>query len=241
MIVEKSGKVKEIFKTLKGKTGFADAITDALSHTPDGKDLFNTADIRKKDVEDIVRRTQLEAAGSEGLHKYLVLLNNKKSPEGKLILYLKEQIPTSAERVGLIPPDPRPPGQRSSDDMHLLSRPPAYFNTYCSWNDGSYRMSIKEPWNDTLDGTDVNTFEDLKHMARIWGTVAGSAHRQGPQVVEAIKSHLTPELAKQLRDLGMAYTRKAIDDFRLFDGDPRTRPAIAKAEAALKDLEAKGR
>ncbi len=240
-ISEKNGKMKEILRPLKGRTEFAETITEALTHTPDAKDLFKDADIRKKDVEDMVRRTQLESAGSEGLHKYLILLSNKKSPEGKLILYLKEQIPTSAERVGLIPKDTRPPGERSSDDMDHLSRPPAYFNTWCTWNDGSYRLSIKEPWTETLDAADIDTMEDLKHLARIWGTVAGSAHRQGPEVVERVKARLTPELSRQLRELGMTYSKKAAEDSRQFDADPRTRALIIKAEAALDDLKSKAR
>jgi hypothetical protein len=240
-VVDKDGKVKEFLRPLKGRGGFAEAIEDALLNTPDGKDVFKDADIRKKDVEDIARRTQLESAGSEGLHKYLVLLTHKKSPEGKLILYLKQQIPSSAERVGLIPKDARPPGQRTSEDMHNLSNPPAYFNSWCGWNGGSYWLNIKEPWTETLDGADVNTFEDLKHMARIWGIVAGSAHRQGAEVAVAIKSRLTPELSKALRERSMAYAAKVAKDFEQFRTDARTREQVQKAEAGLKELESKAR
>jgi uncharacterized protein (DUF2252 family) len=241
-IIDRDGRIKEVLRGLKGRGGFADAITDALLNSPDGKDVFKDADIRKKDVEDIARRTQLESAGSEGLHKYLVLLNHKKSPEGKLILYLKQVIPSSAERVGLIPKDARPPSQRSSEDMHDLSNPPAYFNSWCTWNGGSYVLSIKEPWSETMDGNDVNTFEDLKHMARIWGIVAGSAHRQqGNQIVERIKSRLTPELSATLRERAAAYTAKAMKDFEQFRSDPRTTEQVKRAEAGLRELESKAR
>jgi uncharacterized protein (DUF2252 family) len=241
VVKDKDGNAKEILRPVKGRSEFAQTITEALTNTPDAHDLFKDADIRKKDVEDMVRRTQLESAGSEGLHKYLILLTNKKSPEGVLILYLKQQIPTSAERVGLIPRDPRPPGQRSSDDMDHLSRPNAYFNTWCTWNEGSYRLSIKEPWSETMDAADVDTMEDLKHLARIWGTVAGSAHRQGPEVVARIKARLTPALSRQLRELGMTYAKKVVEDSRQFDADPRARALITKAEAALNDLKSKAR
>jgi hypothetical protein len=240
LITDKSGKIKEVLRPLKGRAAFADAIENALVNSPDGKDLFKDVDIRKKSVEDIARRTQLESAGSEGLHKYLLLVTNKKSPEGKLILYLKEQIPTSAERVGLIAKDPRPPGQRSSEDMHGLSNPPAYFNSWCAWNGGSYRLSIKEPWTETLDGADVNTFEDLKHVARIWGTVAGSIHRSG-QITPTIKSRLTPEFVAQLHQRARAYSPKVVDDFNGFRTDARAREQVAKAEAGIKELESKSR
>jgi uncharacterized protein (DUF2252 family) len=236
IVTDKTGRAKEILRQVKGRAAVADAIADALLHTPDGKDLFKSADFDKKRVEDIAKRTQLESAGSEGLQKFLVLVDNKKSPEKKLILYMKEQIPSSAERVGLIPRDARTPGQRSSEDMHLMTRPPGYFNTWCDWNGGSYRVSIKEPWTDTMDAADVDSLEDLKHVARIWGTVAGSLHRQSDEAVANVKKRLTPELAPYLRTLGMLYATKARDDFRQFVNDPRVKDDITRAETALRDL-----
>jgi len=241
MIVDKSGRVKEVLRQLKGKGGFADAIEEALQRSPDARDLFKEADVRKKSVEDIARRTQLESAGSEGLHKYLVLLANKKVQKGRLILYLKEQIPSSAERVELIAKDPRSAGRRSSEDMHDLSHPPAYFNSWCDWNGGSYKLSIKEPWSETMDAANVDTFEDLKHVARIWGIVAGSVHRQGAEIVQTIVARLTPELAESLQQRAAAYSKETVNAFRDFTRDARTRDQVTRAEAGLKELEAKSR
>jgi uncharacterized protein (DUF2252 family) len=241
VVEDKSDRPKEILRPVKGRGEFADAIESALLQTPDGADLFKTADIRKKAIVDLARRTQLESAGSEGLHKYLVLLANKGGTEKRLILYMKQQIPSAAERVGIIPTDSRPPGRRSAEDTHALSRPPGYFNSWCTWNGGSYRLSIKEPWTETLDGNDVQTFEDLKHMAGVWGTVAGSVHRQGSEVVGRVKPRLTQELSALLRDRGAAYAARAAADFRQFEADPRTREQSAKADVALKDLQGKSR
>jgi uncharacterized protein (DUF2252 family) len=241
VIEDKSDRTKEILQPAKGKGEIADAIESALTKTPDGADLFRTAGVSKKSILDIARRTQLESAGSEGLHKYLVLLANKSSSGKRLILYLKQQIPTAAERVGIIPTDSRPPGQRAAEDAHDLSRPPGYFNGWCPLNGGSYRLTIKEPWSETLDGKDVDTFDDLKHFARIWGTVAGSLHRQGRDVVERVKSRLTPELAKLLRDRGGTYAAAIAPQFQSFATDARTRAAIERANAALRDLEKNGR
>jgi hypothetical protein len=39
----------------------------------------------------------------------------------------------------------------------------------------------------------------------------------------------------------MAYAKKAAEDSRQFDADPRTRELISRAEAALDDLKAKAR
>jgi hypothetical protein len=241
VIEDKSDRTKEILQPAKGKGDIADAIESALTKTPDGADLFKTAGVSKKSILDIARRTQLESAGSEGLQKYLVLLANKSGAGKRLILYLKQQIPTAAERVGIIPNDARPPGQRAADDAHDLSRPPGYFNGWCSLHGGSYRLTIKEPWSETLDGKDVDTFEDLKHFARIWGTVAGSVHRQGAEVVARVKPRLTPELAQQLRERGEAYAAAVASQYRSFTTDPRTGRAIATADSALRDLDRNGR
>jgi uncharacterized protein (DUF2252 family) len=239
VVKDRGGRPKEVLRSMKGRGTVAEAIGESLTHTPDGKDLFKNADFEKRRVNDIAKRTQLESAGSEGLQKYLVLIDNKKSPADKLlILYMKEQIPSAAERVGLIAKDPRPAGQRASEDMHLMSRPPTYFNSWVEMGGHSFRVSIKEPWTETLDGTDVYSFEDLKHMARVWGTVAGSLHRQGDEAVARVKARLTPNLAAELRTLGMLYASKAREDFRQFATDPRVKEDTAKAEAALKELKA---
>jgi len=241
VVEDKSDRPKEILQPTKGKGEFADAIESALLRSPDAADLFKTADVRKKAILDIVRRTQLESAGSEGLNKYLVLLANKSGGEKRLILYLKQQIPSPAERLGIIPKDSRPPGQRSSEDTHGLSRPPGYFNSWCPWGGASYRVSIKEPWTETLDGSDVDTFEDLKHVARIWGTVAGAVHRQGDDARSNVKSRVTPELSRKLVERAGAFASLVPPAFRSFSADPRSRQQTQAAEAALRELESKGR
>jgi hypothetical protein len=96
-------------------------------------------------------------------------------------------------------------------------------------------VSIKEPWTETLDGKDVDTFEDLKHLALVWGTVAGEVHRQGAEVQASVKSRLTVELSRQLAERTTAYAATVSPAFRAFTADPRTRQQIATAEAAVRD------
>jgi hypothetical protein len=234
-VLDKDAKVKEVLRSMKGKGTFSDAIEEALLHSPDGRDLFKDADIKKKAIDDIARRSQLEAAGSEGLNKFLVLLTRKKGPS-KLILYLKQQVPASPERCGFIEKDQRPSGQRSSDDMHLLSNPPVYFNSWCNMEGLSYRVTIKEPWSETLEGGDLRTMFDLQHMARIWGIVAGSMHRQQKDKLPAIKQRLAGNLPDQLRELSATYVTRAQDDYEKFAADRRTHEQTSKAEAELRSL-----
>jgi hypothetical protein len=227
--LEKSNGAKELLQRIPERAGFPEALAEALTRTADAQQLFKDAPV----IKDVARRTHLESAGSEGLGKYLVLVATAPTPvfpDGRAILYLKQQIPSPAERVGLIAPRP-------AQDIKDLSIPAPLFNSRCTWNGQSYRVTLKEPWSETLDSASIDNFEDLLHAARIWGTLAGCLHRQGQPTVEQILARLTPDLPRQLRDLGTTYAAKAIEDHRRFDRDPRTRALSKQAEAALKEAE----
>jgi uncharacterized protein (DUF2252 family) len=224
-----SKKGNELLRPVADRGPFTQAIRDAVARAPDAAAL-----LKDETLLDVARRTQLESAGSEGLAKYLVLLSTQNVPGHRVILYLKQQIPSSAERVGLIPKDPRPPGQRASQDMQDLCNPPVAFNGWCDFNGASYRLSLKEPWSEALPPP--SDFKDLVHLAKIWGTVAGALHRQGPDVVRNVSQRLTADLDMKLRVLGIDYAARVTDDFRAFTHDPRTRARIKQAETALKEL-----
>jgi hypothetical protein len=219
----------EVMRPVKDRQAFDRAIREAASHAPE------LAALLKDDaVLDVAQRTQLESAGSEGLAKYLVLVSTDKMPGKRVILYFKQEIPSSAERVGLIARDSRPPGQRCVEDMTGLCDPPAGFVGWCDFRGGSYRLTVKEPWSETLPAPDG--YKDLLHLAKIWGTVAGTVHRQGPETVRNVTQRLTPQLKGRLRELGAVYAGKVVEDFHAFTRDPRTRFRIAQADAALKEL-----
>jgi hypothetical protein len=100
----------------------------------------------------------------------------------------------------------------------------------------SYRVSIKEPWSESLESSDLRTPFDLQQMAGVWGVVAASMHRQQKDKIPAIKGRLTPELAGQLRELAGAYAEIAEKQFEQFAADRRTREQISKAEGELRGL-----
>ncbi|MDB5322912.1 MAG: hypothetical protein JWN40_4543 [Phycisphaerales bacterium] len=229
---------RELLQTVPDRASLPEALTESLTHTPDARQFFNgETSIKPTAIREVARRIPLESAGSEGLHKYLVLLTAPGAPDAKLILYLKQQIPSPAERVGLIPTDPRPPGQRCAQDNQTLRAPVPLFNTWCSFRGDSYRVSLKEPWSETLDAANIDNFDDLLHAAKIWGTLAGCLHRQGKPIVDQILTRLTPALRQQLRERGTTYAAKVAEDHHRFDRDPRTKALIKQAEAALKSIE----
>jgi uncharacterized protein (DUF2252 family) len=232
-------RARERLQVVTDRAGLPEALADALAHPPDARALFGDTQLPVSAIRDVARRTKLESAGSEGLQKYLVLVNAPAQtfPGGRAILYLKQEIPSAAERVGLIPTDPRPPGQRCAQDAQDLQSPALFFNSWCTWRDASFRVTLREPWSETFDAAMVENFDDLRHTARIWGTLAGCLHRQGKPKVEQILARLTPELPGQLRGLAATYATKVTEDHHRFDHDARTKALIKQAEAALKAME----
>ncbi len=66
-------------------------------------------------------------------------------------------------------------------------------------------------------------------------------HRQGKDVVQNVISRLTPELSEALVKRGAAYAQESVNLFHDFTRDARTHEQIVRAEAGLKELEAKSR
>ncbi len=220
-------KPKDVFRPAMDKPGAgADAISagiaQAIARSPDMIRIFNyhtAADIHLH-MKDLAQRTRLGSAGSQGLKKYFVLLNKPLfGVDHDAILYIKQQIPTAAERSGIIPRDPRPPGQRCAEDTLLLSHPPPFLNGWfqmggvgtngagtngagtngagtngagtngAGTNNESYWVTLREPWTDELESDDLRDLSALRHIAKIWATAAGASHRV-PGEGEMIRKHI---------------------------------------------------
>jgi uncharacterized protein (DUF2252 family) len=197
--------------------------------------IFNyhtAADIRAN-VKDLAQRTRLGSAGSQGLKKYFVLL--KKPLVGvdhDAILYIKQQVPTAAERPGIIPRDPRSPGQRCAEDMELLSHPPPFLNGWFQMGNESFWVTLREPWTDELESDEIKDLAGLRQIAKLWATAAGASHRV-PGEGEMIRKRVGPELSNELRRFSNAYLLKLTADFEDFKSDPRCAPLIATANETL--------
>jgi len=234
---DKSGKPKEFQRPVEGNEKFAKAINDALISATEPTDLLPKRSLRKNPVIAAALRTSLESAGSEGLAKYLVLLDEKSAPKNRLLITLRQQVPPTAERVGLIPKDPRPAAQRSVEQSRALLAPPEYLAGWCIMDGHSFRLSIKEPWTDSIDAASkIKSQADLEHLARLWGTLAGAIHGHQQDSRTALRERLTPELLAALQIRSTAYRAALATEFTTFLQDPRRIQPVRRAQAALEAL-----
>lgn len=216
----------------------AAALSQAIADDPALRAHFRVRDPRsiRESIEAVAIRTRPGSSGSQGLNKYFVLMEDSLlNVNANVILYLKQQIPTAPERVGLIPRDPRPPGLRAAHDYALLSTPKPFLNGSCTINGQSYWITIREPWTYELDPDDIKNLDDLKAHARLWAIATGSSHRH-ENTPDRITPRLTPKLTRQLIDLSFSYITRLEADYRAFTRDPRT-IALTKSANDLLDKE----
>jgi len=182
---------------------------------------YRTEEQIRAAIRDVARRINLRSGGSQGVRKYLVLMDKPfTTADHDIILYVKQQIPSAAERVGLAEMDSRPAAQRCAEDSASLAVPPPFMSAWFRIGDDSYTLSIKEPWTRELGRDDAWDYEALLRMARISAVCAGSTHRQDglPQIIRA---RLTPRLADQLLRLSNEYLSRLRADSKKLKSDPR--------------------
>ncbi|HEY0009714.1 MAG TPA: DUF2252 family protein [Tepidisphaeraceae bacterium] len=231
--VGKAEKPKEILRPLDEAT--LDAFAAGLAAAAGG-DAALAARLKVHDATALrqsiiagASRTRLGSSGSQGQRKYLFLLRGALADQpGDVLLYLKEQIPTSAQRAGVAPPDDASPSERWVRDATRLTAPPMFLCAAVTVSGRSFAMTLKEPWSDELSSDDAVDFESLKALAGVWGTVAGRAHGKG---VDPAK--LTPALAADLRQRADAYVARQAADFAAFVADERVKAAAQRVSDAV--------
>ncbi len=226
-VYNKKGDLRGLPKDiLRPAAGSADAmaagIAQALANSPRLAAMFrvNSAKDIRASIKDVALRTRVGSSGSQGLKKYFVLMEHPlKGVDHDIIIYLKQEIPTAAERSGLIPVEKFSPGHRASNAAEQWSDPKLLANSWCETDGGSYWVLIEEPFSEDLTPEQFPEFDDLKHAAALWGTVAGTAHRKSPNA-KNIPARLTPALTELLRDRCRVYSLKLDTDFSDFLRDP---------------------
>jgi hypothetical protein len=194
-----------------------------------------TPEYLRKRIKAVAERTRLGSSGSQGLKKYLVLLDRPFAGiDSDVILYLKQEIPTAAERSSYLPADPRKPGQRTKETMDELVAPKSFVNSWATMNKQSFWVSVKEPWSDEFPDR-VKDADELLHAAKVWGAVAGSALRD-PARKRSVIAKLDDDLARLLAERADAYVELQRESFRAFSTDPRTLAMREQVSAAMKQL-----
>lgn len=229
-------KLKEILRPADQRADeFAEAIARAMNNSPEMKTLFKNSDPAaiRRGIKGIVQRTRLGSSGSQGLKKYFILLDEPlRDADTDIILYLKQEIPSAAERSGIIRRDIRTPGQRCAQDMAAMTDPRPYLNSWCDIGEESYWVHFKEPWSDELEPEDIKSYDDLLRAAKIWATVAGATHREEGRF-EVILPRLTGELLAAIRRRADDYAAQLQADFAQFKSDQRVIAHVAKADATI--------
>jgi uncharacterized protein (DUF2252 family) len=237
LVVKKKDSLTDILDPVDPRRwdDFAQAIVEAIKHDERLKRLMPEADLKsvRKQIRDIARRTRIGSSGSQGLNKFLVLLEKPfVGIDHDIILYFKQEIPTAAERSGIVPADSRSPGERCSGDMDKMTEPRAFINSYATLEGNSYWVHFKEPWSDEIAFEKVGNVEQLMEMAYVWGTVVGATHRDEGRF-ELILPRLSPELRTQIRERANAYLAYQRAAFAAFRSDVQVKGYLDRVEQYL--------
>jgi uncharacterized protein (DUF2252 family) len=237
------GEVKDILRPLSAARAaeLGDGIAQAVARSPEAAKLFRlrTRDDFRGAVDDAALRTRVGSAGSQGLRKYFVLLDHPLADaDHDVIVYLKQQIPSAAERAGLVPRDERDPGQRCAEDVAALSRPRPFFNGWCRIGRESYWVTLREPWTEELSPQDVEDFDDLLRAARVWAVAAGASHF-APGQADAIAARCDAKLAEDLRRLSGEFLKQLDADYKRLKSDPRVHDLVRQADRAIEQSRAR--
>ena len=218
-----------------------DAIANGLAEAC-GNDAALAARMKMTDaaairaiVRGACRRTRLGSGGSQGLRKVLVRLARPfRDEDGDALLYLKEQIPTAAERAGVATRRERTPGERAAGSADALTSPRPIVNGFCTIAGRSYLVTLKEPWGTSLDPGEFADAAQLAAYAKVMATALGAAHgadRRGA----AIAGRLDDATVRAITTRADAYVvaqRAWFDDLA---ADDRAKTLIGRAEQRIDD------
>lgn len=196
-------------------------------------------------VVDIVRWTRVESSGSQGVHKYLVLLRRPlKTEEGDLILELKEEPIPSAARAGLIQATAGTArAEQVANAGRLMLNPAPRLVGFTSIGERGFLVRTKDPWAEELEPTDFGRpgKESALMAARLMGEVLGIAHRNvlinrnQPQRIESIRAQ-SRELPTQLSQLSETVEKRLRKEYTALKADPAARALVDRAEMIIQSV-----
>lgn len=195
-----------------------------------------------KAVKDMVRWTRVESSGSQGLHKYLLLIAVKanESDEKFLILELKQEpIPAmeKASRISLS--RSRPPDVMKNHGY--MFEPDPWFVGCAKFEDRGYLVRVKDAWGEELSDNMVKKEDDLPKFAKIMGKAIGYAHRNGMRTFGIAKTRAEwKNAAESLDEADLLNRSKAVytyllENFESLRSDPRAKAYAEKANEFIKN------
>jgi uncharacterized protein (DUF2252 family) len=222
---------------------------DAGRSLPKPLQFLNQAELRQA-VLDAVQWTRVDSAGSQGLRKFLVLVNPVErviatpSQDTRLpiMIELKEEPAPALARAGLAPsPGGEPRAQVVAEAHGQLLDPPPWLVGYAGMKQRGYLVRVKEGRSKELPGKSFASPAKLLQAAEIMGTAVGLAHRRaalsapsGQTRVETLLKLQSDPLAEKLTVRSAAAEKELLRQYQELREDPAAKRYAARAQALLK-------
>lgn len=192
-------------------------------------------------VLDVARWIRTGSSGSQGVRKYLVLLESPEDPLSRpSIFQLKEEPIPAAIRAGIDTPDAT--GDRAEKvaaAYGLLQRRPRRYVGWTRIGDGQFLIKPKDAFGKEPETEDMASAEALTDMARLMGTLLGMGHAKscGSKDVTALKAAIDDaELTTQLDERSAHCFEAFSREYNAFRRDARAKTMADKAEQWLVEM-----
>ncbi len=221
---DKKNRVKEILTPAPGmREALVRAIADAVNNDATMRAAFRLRDRAaiESAIKDVALRTRIGSSGSQGQYKIFVLLDKPLNGiDHDLILYLKQEVPSAAQRVGLITDDTRSPGQRAKRETDNMNEPNRWLSSWCEMDGRSYWVTFHEDFSTDLDIDDADSIEKLLEYCKVWGAITGSAHA-ATRREENLERLFSRSVRQQLIERADAFVHYQAGEYERFVKDTR--------------------
>lgn len=201
-------------------------------------------------VQDCVRWTRLDSSGSQGVWKYLVLVeppdrlleSSSAGDRAPVIIELKEEPTPAAVRAGLLGAETGPDRAARVAEAHRQFLPslPRILGSVPVGPRG-FLVRSKDPWSKELSDKDFATAEGIAEAAVIIGQALGQAHRRALEQdvsKDARRSRILTIVRKvldqQLVDRSLLAEEHLLAQYKILRKDSTARRLAATAEKFIK-------
>jgi hypothetical protein len=209
--------------------------------TPDQFRYQSPSDLQNA-ILSVALWTKTDSSGSQGLTKYLVLLDRPFGNEtNQLIMQLKEEPTPAARRIGLL--ETKTGTDRAGEVANAYARfyaPGKWLVGHTKIADRGFLIKTKDPWGEELSEENFTTQASIVRLGEILGHVAGAAHRNAlradgkldhaPHIAQQAKS-LSPILTTRSRDI----TNHLAQAYGELSSDPQVVKLVREADLFIKN------
>ncbi|HPF38865.1 MAG TPA: DUF2252 family protein [Phycisphaerae bacterium] len=246
----KKNKIKDVMVRVTPKerdavmAGFRAAVDRITRKNPESMLPVETEHEFGPDVRvlDVARWIRLGSSGSQGLRKYLVLIEpTHASDHCPRIFQLKEEPACAARRAGVyVPREETDRGQCVAMSGVWLQRRPQRFVSWTQVDGAHYLMKPKDPFGKEPDNDDLRTPEALADMAELMGRLLALGHAPAECLSDSTALHaaiMRDSLVGEIDSRSAACFDALSRDFAAFQKDDRVKAMTRKAEAWLAERE----